>query len=355
MNSTHKLPLIDLHCHFEGAINSSIAFSVLHSINHPSARTWNQFNNLVRDYDSGWNNFDYAIDLLGECLIDSSITEEIAYDFVKRAGEDNVLILEPIICPSIFRPKTSERLQCRELYDSYLESIFVGMNRASKEYGIELAPRLLISPFHFSQSFNDNFGSIYSLISRFQHFIGGVDLCTLDHWIIGSKYNLDELREFCGFIRSSKLKISAHAGEFGNSSAMQLALSLSVDRIGHGIQCIDDQNLLHTLREQQIVLEVCPTSNLRTLAASNLDPHFLKRLIQNGLKITINSDDPTVLSTTMSKELCLAMKQHQLTHCEIRQCLANAFAASFLSDERKAMLHGVFSNALLESCDLFES
>lgn len=83
---------------------------------------------------------------------------------------------------------------------------------------------------------------------------------------------------------------------------------MGAERIGHGISAAQDPELLTYLAERQIGMEVCPTSNVRTRAVANLDEHPLRQLVDAGLLVTINSDDPPMFGTTLNDEYAVAAR-----------------------------------------------
>jgi aminodeoxyfutalosine deaminase len=127
-----------------------------------------------------------------------------------------------------------------------------------------------------------------------------------------------------------------HAGEMtGPATIWEAIRGLAAERIGHGINCLADPGLVAWLREHQIPLEVCPTSNVRTGQVPDLAAHPLPRLIKEGLFVTLNSDDPPMFSTTLSTEYRAAAEVFGLDRGELAALAANAVHASFLPDADK--------------------
>ncbi|MBO4210813.1 adenosine deaminase [Micromonospora echinofusca] len=109
--------------------------------------------------------------------------------------------------------------------------------------------------------------------------------------------------------RAAGLRSVPHAGETTGPETIWDALrDLGAERIGHGISAVDDPELLTYLAERQITLEVCPTSNVRTRAVSDLAAHPLRRLADAGVVVTINSDDPPMFGTTLNDEYAVAAR-----------------------------------------------
>jgi adenosine deaminase len=105
---------------------------------------------------------------------------------------------------------------------------------------------------------------------------------------------------------------------------------LNADRIGHGVRCVEDDDLIRELRDRQVPLEVCPTSNVCLGVAPSLAQHQLPRLLDEGLYVTINSDDPPMFNTTLTEEYVVASEAFGLNEDALETLVLNAVRASFL-------------------------
>jgi len=134
-----------------------------------------------------------------------------------------------------------------------------------------------------------------------------------------------------------------HAGEMsGPATIWEVINGLSAERIGHGISCLQDPALVAYLRETQIPLEVCPTSNVCTGQVAGLAAHPLPRLLDEGLYVTLNSDDPAMFGTTLTNEYLVAARTLGLTHDQLATLAANGVRASYLSDAGKQAILAEF-------------
>jgi adenosine deaminase len=135
----------------------------------------------------------------------------------------------------------------------------------------------------------------------------------------------------------NKLKVVAHAGEdVGPESIWNSINLLSAERIGHGISAIQDEKLMQLLKERQIPLEICPTSNLFTKKfVSRVGDHPIKAFYDKGLNITLNSDDPTLFGSELVEEYILLYKKGIFNEEELLDIMKKTLYASFLTSERK--------------------
>jgi adenosine deaminase len=135
-----------------------------------------------------------------------------------------------------------------------------------------------------------------------------------------------------------------HAGETVGPESIWNALEVCRPvRIGHGVRCIEDAKLVDVLREQQIPLEVSPTSNICLKVYPTLAQHSLPQLLDAGLYVTINSDDPPMFNTTLSNEYAVCAETFGWDVNRIEQLSLNALRASFLPDDRKIQLENTFA------------
>jgi adenosine deaminase len=137
--------------------------------------------------------------------------------------------------------------------------------------------------------------------------------------------------------RDRGLKLVAHAGEEGPPDYVWQALDdIGVDRIDHGNRSLEDPALVRRLVERDMTLTVCPLSNLKLCVVPSLEAHPLKRMLDLGLKATVNSDDPAYFGGYLLKTYDDTARALGLTKAELRQLAANSFSGSFLSDDEKA-------------------
>jgi len=121
------------------------------------------------------------------------------------------------------------------------------------------------------------------------------------------------------YARDAGLRLTAHAGETDGPDSIRAALAIGAERIGHGIRAIDDPELVRRLREEQIPLEVCITSNVRTGAVSSLEEHPVRRLFDAGVPIALSTDDPGMFETDLESEYRIAAEIFGFTHAELDQ------------------------------------
>ena len=135
--------------------------------------------------------------------------------------------------------------------------------------------------------------------------------------------------EVFAFAKRSGLRLTAHAGESMGPESVWAALELGAERIGHGIASVHDAALMEHLRDRNVPLEICITSNLVTGVVKRIDEHPIRRLYDAGVPIVLNSDDPAMFRCSLTGEFRLAAQAFGFTEAELRGIAENGFRYAF--------------------------
>ena len=136
-------------------------------------------------------------------------------------------------------------------------------------------------------------------------------------------------KEVFAFAKSAGLHLTAHAGESGGPESVWEALVLGAERIGHGIAAVRDPGLMRHLRDRDIPLEICITSNLVTGVVARLEDHPIRALYDAGVPIVLNTDDPAMFGCTLVDEYRLAARAFGFSGAELRGIAENGFRYGF--------------------------
>jgi adenosine deaminase/aminodeoxyfutalosine deaminase len=129
--------------------------------------------------------------------------------------------------------------------------------------------------------------------------------------------------------RERGLRLVCHAGETTDAASVWEALEIGAERIGHGIRAVEDPSLMAHLREKNIPLEVCITSNVRTGAVGSLKEHPVRRLYDAGVPLVLNTDDPALFGCTLAGEYEVVRREFGFTEEEVAGLVRNSFLFSF--------------------------
>lgn len=138
--------------------------------------------------------------------------------------------------------------------------------------------------------------------------------------------NFEELFRKAG---KKGIPFTIHAGEAAGPESIWKALEFGASRIGHGVRCLEDKVLVQRLAQDQIPLELCPTSNMNTKVFDNITRYPIMRFLDEGIKVTINTDNMTVSNTTLQKEFQLVSDTFRLNKTEIERLMKNAAESIF--------------------------
>lgn len=318
------LPKAELHLHLEGSLEPELMFALAerNAITLP----YDSVEQLRQAYD--FANLQEFLDLYyqGAAVL---LTEEDFYDltwaYIQRCKAENVLHIEPF-----FDPQThSER---GIPFATVISGISRALQQAETEYGISSG---LIMCFlrHLSEA------AAFETLQQAEPFLDqiiGIGLDSSEKGHPPAKFE----RVFAK-ARSLGLLTVAHAGEEGPAQNVIDALDiLKVDRIDHGVRAIDDPQLIRRLAEEKVALTVCPLSNTRLKVFDDMSQHNILQMLEQGVKVTVNSDDPAYFGGYLTENFIALEKGLGMTREQAIELARNSFEYSFAKAERKAELLG---------------
>lgn len=317
-----NIPKAELHLHIEGSLTPELMWRLAekHSVSLPYAS--------VEEIEAAYNFKDLQsfLDLYyagAGVLRDEEDFFTLMWEYLSRCAEENIVHTE-----IMFDPQTHTERGIG--FDVFMPGFLRAMQKAEEEFGIS---SYLIMSFlrHLPES--EAFETLEAAKPYYKYIKAvGLDSSELGH--PPSKFE----RVFKK-AKSLGFKIVAHAGEEGPASYIWEAIELlNVDRIDHGVRCQEDQALMALLKEKQIPLTVCPLSNLKLCVIDDMKEHNIVHLLDAGLLVTVNSDDPTYFGGFLNENFEALHKSLNIDEKTIRVLAANSFKASFLPEEKKNAL-----------------
>ncbi|PYX35360.1 MAG: adenosine deaminase [Acidobacteria bacterium] len=297
------LPKAELHLHLEGSIEPFALLELMqrHGTADASLRAVEQLYQF-KDF----NGFLMAFKAVTEHLQAPEDYELITYRLMECLKSDNVLHAEVYISVGVCLWRKQE-------FDAIFEGLERGRERAVRQFGAEEAQRVAEIAVRHRDRNVVGFG------------IGGDE-----------RRGPPELfRDVYAYAAGNGLRLTAHAGESAGPGSIWGALNLGVERIGHGLTTAHDPELIEELAQRQIPVEVCVTSNLRTGCCRAIGEHPVKSYFDQGLMITLNTDDPAMFSASLPQEYQLVQEAFAFTDEHLRELARNSFEASFLPAEKK--------------------
>jgi len=336
----HELPKVDLHRHLEGSIRPKTLLEIAKQ-NKIALPTYNldkliSFITISKPKPS-LKAFVKPLEIAVRCFCSEKAIERVTYEAIEDAYGDNVRYLE--LGFSFAFVASAHNLPLYTIIDSLLN----GIKLAKKKFPVKVALIVGFSPLwkeHNWPSPNEIFEVVLGCKDK---AIVGIGLCSeLKDGTPLFVAKKDVWRNFIEISRRAKdegLFIHVHAGEVGKAECVKAAIEdLHADRIGHGINVIQDRKILELVLERRIPLENCLTSNVMSGAVSSITKHPFKRLYNMGAIVTLNTDDPSLCQITLTSEFMLAMNIFQLGLADIKKIVINGVSASFLSHQEKEQI-----------------
>jgi len=159
-------------------------------------------------------------------------------------------------------------------------------------------------------------------------------------------------KELYEMARNNNLHTTAHAGEASGSMSIWSAINdLKVERIGHGTRAIEDNNLVHYLYENQIPIEMCPISNLKTGVVHHFKEHPIKPFFERGLLVFVNTDDPTLFNNSLKDEYASLIGELDFELNDIKQLIQNGIKSAWCHDDKKTELFDCLNEYFLKKSE----
>ena len=151
-------------------------------------------------------------------------------------------------------------------------------------------------------------------------------------------YPTEKFEVFFRYAARFKVPFTIHAGEAAGADSVKAAVSFGAKRIGHGVRIFEDEDVMRLVKEEGVTLEMCPTSNRMTRAVTDMSKYPLMEYLEQGIKVTVNTDDPGIEGTTIKEEFRYLEQTFGLTPEQERVILGNAVDAAFTTAEVKEEL-----------------
>ncbi|MCE0721663.1 MULTISPECIES: adenosine deaminase [Legionella] len=316
------LPKVELHIHIEGTLEPDLMFLLAERNKIPlpyanpdelyAAYQFTDLQSFLNLYYAGTNVLQ---------------TEEDFYDltwaYIQKINPQNVRHTEIFFDPQTHTARGID-------IGVVIQGIHKALEQAKKQFNISSE---MILCFLRDLPEEDALRTLESALKYQDKFIAvGLDSAERDH----------PPRDFVSVFakaRAHGLLTVAHAGEEGPAAYITEALDLlKVSRVDHGVRCLEDMELVARLQKQQIPLTVCPLSNIKLCVFKTMNEHPIQKMLNMGLAVTINSDDPAYFSGYIEENYRAVADTFQLTPQELIQLARNSIQASFCTPQRKQQL-----------------
>ena len=313
------LPKAELHVHIEGTFEPELMFAIA------------QRNQIQIPYQSveevkqayNFHNLQSFLDIYyagANVLVHEQDFYDLAWAYFEKCAEDKVVHTEMFFDPQTHTERGVE-----------FATVIAGLKRACQDARQKLGiSSQLIMCFLRHLSEEKAFETLEQALPFKDEIIAvGLDSSEVGHPPAKFERVFAKARE-AGFL------IVAHAGEEGPPEYVWEALDLlKVNRIDHGVRSEEDKQLMARLIAEKMPLTVCPLSNLKLCVVNDMKEHNICRLLQQGVHVTVNSDDPSYFGGYMNDNFIAIQQALDLSNEELKQLAINSFEASFISDQEK--------------------
>ena len=318
-NFIKKVPKTELHLHIEGSLEPELMFklSKRNKIQIPfksvdeirSAYNFSNLDSFLKIYYQGSN-----------VLITEEDFFDLTWEYILRCKKDKIVHTEIFFDPQSHTERGIE-------FDTVINGINKALIKANSEFGIT-SKIIMCFLRHLDEELCFD---VLKHAIRHKDKIIGVGLDSSEKGNPPKKFQ----KLFEAAIKEGFLTV-AHAGEEGPPEYIWESLNLlKVKRIDHGVQCLNDDKLVETLIQKNIPLTVCPLSNIKLCVFDKLSNHNLKTMLDKGLRVMVNSDDPAYFGGYLNTNLIETSKALKLNLDDVKILIKNSFKASFLDEKSK--------------------
>lgn len=314
------MPKAELHMHIEGSLEPELIFALAQrngvALSYPSvealraAYAFTDLQSFLDIYYAG-----------ASVLLKEQDFHDMAWAYLLKAKADNVVHTEMFFDPQTHTDRGVP-------FEVVIKGLKSACDKARAELGVSAS---LIMCFLRHLSEEAAFKTLEEALPFRQNFIGvGLDSSERDH-------PPEKFARVFARCKELGLHLVAHAGEEGPPAYIISALDvLHVERIDHGVRCVEDSALVQRLARQGTALTVCPLSNVKLCVFKKMGEHNLKTLLQLGLKATVNSDDPAYFGGYMNQNFLATFADLDLDADDAYTLARNSFEASFVDASTKA-------------------
>ena len=319
INYIKKTPKSELHLHIEGTLEPEHMFELAKRNN-----VLIPYKNVEEvKYAYNFHNLDSFLDIYyqsSKVLINEQDFFDLTWAYILKCKKDNVVHTEIFFDPQSHIGRGID-------FDTVINGIYKALKKAKDE--LNISSKIIMC---FLRHLDEESGfKVLEKALKHKDKIFGVGLDSSELGNPPKKFEkLFKKASEQGFITV------AHAGEEGPTEYIWDSINLlKVKRIDHGVQCLKDEKLVEELKKTQIPLTVCPLSNVKLRVFDKLENHNLKKMLNRGLKVMVNSDDPAYFGGYLNKNLTLVQSALNLSMEEVKTLIINSFESSFLDDIKK--------------------
>ncbi|MCT4613111.1 MAG: adenosine deaminase [Clostridia bacterium] len=312
-----NMPKIELHCHLDGSVRKETIKEILGFEGDITDKV------IAKEKCESLKEYLTMFDLPLKCMQTKENIVRITFELFEDMANENVKYAEVRFAPRLHMEEGLD-------YQDIIESVIEGIKKAEKKYDIK--------------------GNIIIIAMRHEDVEKSIEVVENSKIYLGTKVIAFDLAgneaDFPPYIHEKAInlakgygyRITLHAGEAGDKHNILDAIELGAERIGHGIAAKDDYHLRDLIKHHNISLEVCPTSNYQTKAVDKYEHHPIKMFLNEGIRVTVNTDNRTVSDINLTREYKKLVEKLSMTDDELYELYLNSVEASFCDEKTKKEL-----------------
>ena len=306
---------VELHLHLDG----SVELDTISKITNESIDTLKE-KMIAKDKCENLSEYLTKFDIPIECMQTKENLTLIAKDLVDYLEKQNVIYAEIRFAPMFH---TKNGLSYEEVIESVLEGLKSNNN---------VKTNLILCMMRGFPKENN----LKTIEVAEKYLNKGV--CALDLAGAEDKFPLIDYIDLFNIIKEKNIPFTIHAGENGSHKEIDLAIKLGTKRIGHGIHAYENEDTIKSLKEKNILLEICPTSNVQTNSVDKYENHPIYNFYESGINICVNTDNKTVSNISLTDEYIKLHNTFNFNIHDFKVMNINAIKSSFLTDKEKEKL-----------------
>ena len=320
MINYNKIPKVELHLH----LDCSLSFDVVNRINPLIEIDEYKSSFQAKPNSSSLNDYINCADRAIELMQNRENLELVVEDLFKQLKKENVIYAEIRFAPLLH---CSQNLDENKVVEIICNKAKIESEKNDINYGL-----ILCTLRHYSKK--QSLKTVRLVNQYKNNGVVGFDIAADE-----AGYPLDNHIEAFNYAKSNGLNITAHAGEAkGPESIWESIKKLHTKRIGHGVRCVEDPELVNYLSENDYHLEICLTSNIKTKTFKTFEDHPLNKIYNSSISLSLNTDGRTISNTDLSLEYKTAEEKFGWTIDKIKKCNLEAVKHSFTSSSNKSKL-----------------
>lgn len=321
------LPKVDLHVHLDGSVKPETVLELAqtHGISLPAANKKGLLPHMqVGDNCASLKDYLSKFEFTTRFLQTAEALERVAFEIVEQAADHRCKYIEIRFAPQLHR---RNGLSAEEA----IHHVIAGLRRGEKRFGVRARAIAICMRNHGEK---ENMEVIDAAASYVGKGLVAVDLAGDE-----ASYPPELFRNVFAASHKRGIPVTIHAGEAAGAGNIREAVSnLGATRIGHGVRLKEAPEVMDMIRSRQIPLEMCPVSNIQTKAVSCWASYPIREYFEHGLMVTVNTDNPSVSGTSITKEYGILAEKFDFTLDELGKLVMNGVRAAFLENSEKELL-----------------